>query len=229
LCVNPYIAWIERPCVFEADLNIEWRSLASFCPLHMGRGMGKDNARAGSLTVPARMKRGARLRHILRVQGNGADELPFGGPHLTYDVPLRRVSRLSYLGVRETPPCPIYEAVCSTSCFLLGEKASARGASLKVAGESSPAISSLVKRFRRMGIEVTATKISRVRGPKSLTPRQEQALKTAFDEGFFDYPHQTSFRQLSALIGCSPATYAFLLRKGEEKVVSEHFTNGFLT
>jgi hypothetical protein len=229
LGVNPYISWIERQRVFEADLDIEWRSLASFCPLHMGRGMGKDNARAASLTVPARMKRGARLRHIVRVQGDGADELPFGGPHLTYDVPLRRLSRLSYLDVRETPPCPIYEAVCSTSCFILGEKASARGASLKVAGESTPAIGALVKRFRVMGIEVRTTKISRVRGPKSLTPRQEQALKTALDEGFFEFPHRTGLRKLSTLIGCSPATYAFLLRKGEEKVVLEHFMNGFPT
>lgn len=55
-----------------------------------------------------------------------------------------------------------------------------------------------------------------------LTHRQEMVLRTALENGYFDYPRKVDIRALATQLGVSPATVSETLRKSLKKVVREY-------
>ncbi|MEM4354042.1 MAG: helix-turn-helix domain-containing protein [Candidatus Caldarchaeum sp.] len=55
-----------------------------------------------------------------------------------------------------------------------------------------------------------------------LTHRQEMVLRTALENGYFDYPRKVDIRELATQLEVSPATVSETLRKSLKKVVREY-------
>lgn len=52
-----------------------------------------------------------------------------------------------------------------------------------------------------------------------LTSRQREAIRTAYDLGFYEKPRQTSYEEIANALGCAPSTANELLRRAETAVV----------
>lgn len=139
------------------------------------------------------------------------------------------VSRTSYLAMVNTPVCPLYESLSSTSCFLIRETAKGGYLSWDVIAESSGAVRFLVGKLNRRGVSAKVILMQKINGRRRLTERQEQILKQAYECGFFESPKLTNVRELARALGCSPSTFTRLLKKAETKVLAERFESGKFT
>lgn len=82
----------------------------------------------------------------------------------------------------------------------------------------------LLKKFDEMGIDVEIEQISSYdHHQDSLTLKQEQIVKLAWDMGYFETPRKISLKKLSQILGVSPPTLSEILRRGLRKIVREYF------
>ncbi len=56
----------------------------------------------------------------------------------------------------------------------------------------------------------------------ALTERQEEALVTAFLEGYYSYPRRVAAKELAAELGVSGSALAELLRKAEHRIIAKY-------
>lgn len=54
---------------------------------------------------------------------------------------------------------------------------------------------------------------------RQLTPRQREALRTAYDLGFYENPRRSDYEELAEALECAPSTANELLRRAETAVV----------
>ena len=211
--------------MLQAELSIPWSSMSDHCFLESCKGC------IDQLTCQVRvaliMQQGGQLRHLVDVRGQKSRQIvdllvgPEGIPSIVHPI-----SRTHYLSVVETPVCQPYGILSASSCFLLQETAGAECLSWGVIGESVREVNCLVRELRKGGIMAAIRRIASVTGSSSLTVRQEEVLKLAYDYGFFVSTHETSVRQLAKALGCSPSTLDRLLRTAERKVIAEKFRTG---
>ena len=83
----------------------------------------------------------------------------------------------------------------------------------------------MVRRLRKGEVKAKVVRVEKINGGRRLTEKQEQVLKLAYMQGFFESPHGTNMRQLAKALDCSPSTLVRLLRKAEKKVLAEKFAN----
>lgn len=117
-------------------------------------------------------------------------------------------------------PCSLPEAF---GCFLRAVTTNVGGeVEWHVVGKPS-AYRCLIQRLEEMGIEAGVHRLQRLRGDRALTGRQEVAVKTALDLGYFDCPKKISIEELAKVLGITPATLTEMLRKGIKKILSDYF------
>jgi HTH DNA binding domain len=75
----------------------------------------------------------------------------------------------------------------------------------------------------RGGARASLVRAGAYRRRWGLTGRQEKALRTAFELGYFDYPRKTSLGIVASRLGVGRSTALELLRKGLTKVAAERF------
>jgi hypothetical protein len=66
-------------------------------------------------------------------------------------------------------------------------------------------------------------KISKIKDEEELTARQENILQIALEKGYFEFPKKITLRQLAKVLDVSPATLTEILRRGQKRVLQEHF------
>ena len=205
--------------MFEAELAIPWASVHGTCflkPAYSSGWMHTCSAR-----VTALERRGRRLRHLVEIRGDDAGGISRVVSGRAGQISLQPVSRNSYLGVFETPVCPLYRALSSTPCFLLRETAQRDALLWEVLGESRGAVRALARRLGEKGRKAAVLRVEKVNGGRRLTERQEQVIRRAYESGYFESPHATNVRELAETLDCSPSTLVRLLRKAEKKIVAE--------
>ena len=208
--------------MLQAELGIPWGSMPDHCFLESSRGC--TSRLECQVRVALIMRQGKHLRHLVDVKGQMARQTAdsLAGPAGQASV-AHRISRTHYLSVVETPVCQPYGILSSSSCLLLQETVRAECLSWSVMGESVGAVNCLVRELREGGIMAATRRMASVTGDSSLTPRQEEVLRLAYECGFFASPHGTSVRQLAKALGRSPSTIDRLLRTAERKVIAGKF------
>ena len=207
--------------MYEAELGISYDSLPNYCI--MGSLKTAKAEHAYLVRVTSRIQEGNKLRHLLEVRGEKPENIfdVLATPNMR--ASFHPISRTSYLGVVETPFCPLYKILSSTTCFLISESAQKNHLVWDVIGESSSTLNGLTRKLRREGIDVEVMRMQKVNGDRNLSDKQEQVLKQAYKSGFFENPHKISVRQLAKVLDCSPSTLDRILRKAEKKVLKEKF------
>ncbi len=82
----------------------------------------------------------------------------------------------------------------------------------------------LLKKFEEMGVDIEIEEMSSYEHHEdSLTVKQEQIVKLAWEMGYFDTPRRISLKKLSEILGISAPTLSEILRRGLRKIVKEYF------
>jgi predicted DNA binding protein len=111
---------------------------------------------------------------------------------------------------------------------MVSSKSDSRGwLEWSVAAESNRALNDLIDLLDRNGCEVQLVRISDCSGVLGLTSRQEEILKFAYSNGFYEYPRRISLRELSQIFEVSPSTVSEILRAGQRRVLTEYFGFSF--
>jgi hypothetical protein len=84
-------------------------------------------------------------------------------------------------------------------------------------------VKSLMQKLEDQKVEGQVVKISKIKGEKDLTARQENILQIALEKGYFEFPKKITLRQLARALDISPATLSEILRRGQKGVLEEHF------
>lgn len=61
---------------------------------------------------------------------------------------------------------------------------------------------------------------------EDLTPRQETAVRTALDSGYYEVPRRVSLTELAETMGLSPSSLSELLRRAERSIIDDHLWGG---
>ena len=117
----------------------------------------------------------------------------------------------------------IMRCIAESDCFLL----SASGEygvpiAWNVLG-TKRSLKKLMTKLKRKKVAYEIADISLVRRKKVLTTRQEWLLRSAFENGYFDYPKKVRIRALAGLLGVSAPTLHESLRKTQKRLIEEHF------
>lgn len=124
------------------------------------------------------------------------------------------------VGIAHTTNCSECAALARSDCFLL--RATCRHDSSfewDLVTRSREAVRTLLYGLDRNGNRVRLERLSGVQQAVTLTPRQEEILRTAFELGYFCYPKKIRLSQLAERLNVSKSTVSEVLRKAQTKVV----------
>lgn len=80
----------------------------------------------------------------------------------------------------------------------------------------------LIERIKKEVKDATIKDIKIYRRRYGITPRQEAAIRIAYDLGYFDIPRKINLKKLSKILGMSPSTLNELLRRAEKKIIDHY-------
>lgn len=97
-------------------------------------------------------------------------------------------------------------------------------AHVSLLGESAE-LQEAVRRFSS-GLDVTIEQVSNFfPRPETvvshLSARQKETLEIAFERGYYEYPRQTTHKEIADVMGCAANTVSVHLQKAEAKVISD--------
>ena len=84
-------------------------------------------------------------------------------------------------------------------------------------------VKSLMKELEQQGVVAEVIKIAQLEEEQELTARQENILQIALEKGYYEFPKKITLRQLAKALDISPATLTEILRRGQKRVLQEHF------
>jgi predicted DNA binding protein len=82
----------------------------------------------------------------------------------------------------------------------------------------------ILKRFHEIGIKIHVKSITYVKNKTTLTSKQDNIIRLAYELGYYDYPRRISLTDLARKLNLSPATVAEILRRGEHRIIFNYIT-----
>ncbi|BDC19471.1 helix-turn-helix domain-containing protein [Acidianus sp. HS-5] len=133
---------------------------------------------------------------------------------------LSRVSKFKYLGtiiVNDE-----IELILSNYIIMNGT-ATSDGMYWTVILSDYAELKKMLREFLEHHIEVKVVKVIKVKSEDTLTARQEQILKIAFEAGYFDYPKKIRIKELAEKLNMSISNLSEILRRAEKNVIETFF------
>jgi predicted DNA binding protein len=129
------------------------------------------------------------------------------------------------LAIVEITDCPGCEALATADVFLLSAHTTEdKRIEWKVAFSNREDLDKLVWELQQTGTEVELVRVSNaIDDGLRLTDRQLKIVEVAFKRGYYDYPKRISIRELARIFSVSTATVSEILRRGQRKIIKEHF------
>ena len=120
--------------------------------------------------------------------------------------------------------CFACRSLASSDCFLVTARSRTDGQiEWTLIFSTKEELSKLISTLEEYGIKAEVDKIIEYDEKKMLTARQEQIIQIAFEHGYFEFPRRVSVSELAGRLKISKSTLAEILRKGEEKIVTDYF------
>lgn len=140
---------------------------------------------------------------------------------------LSRVSGNQFVAIVKNYSCEVVKMVIDAGCFITSavrveEKGKPR-ICWTVMGPDEKTIRGLVKTFREADIGVEEMTNYSPESAYALTAKQEQSVKLALENGYYDVPKRVDVRELCGMAGVSRSTYDVSLRTAEKKIISKYF------
>lgn len=127
------------------------------------------------------------------------------------------------IGSLKTKRCTACRTFARGDCFLVSATSKPDGKLEWVLLGSDNMVKTLLRDLQGSGVEASVLKISQLQEEGELTARQEHILQIALEKGYFEFPKKITLRQLAKTLDISPATLTEILRRGQKRVLQEHF------
>ena len=83
-------------------------------------------------------------------------------------------------------------------------------------------LQTILSQLEDEGYKVKLKKISNIDETKMLTPKQEEAIRTAYLRGYYDIPQRVSIKELAVAFKTSVGTMSQTLRRGQKKIIERY-------
>jgi len=140
-----------------------------------------------------------------------------------YDVDIVRADRGTVIGSLKTHKCTACKTFAEANCFLSAATSKPDGRLEWAVLGSDTMVKSLMQGLENQRVAAEVLKVARLEGVEELTARQEAMLQIALEKGYFEFPKKITLRQLAKLLDVSPATLTEILRRGQKKILEQHF------
>lgn len=129
------------------------------------------------------------------------------------------------LAIVEVRDCPGCVSLATSDVFLLSAHTTEdKRIEWKVAFSNREDLDKLIWDMQSTGSDVELVRVSNaIDDGLRLTDRQLKIVEVAFKRGYYDYPKRISIRELARIFGVSTATVSEILRRGQRKIIKEHF------
>ena len=129
------------------------------------------------------------------------------------------------LAIVEVRDCPGCVSLATSDVFLLAAHTTEdKRIEWKVAFSNREDLDKLILDLQATGSDVELVRVSNaIDDGLRLTDRQLKIVEVAFKRGYYDYPKRISIRELARIFGVSTATVSEILRRGQRKIIKEHF------
>ena len=140
-----------------------------------------------------------------------------------YDIDIVKADRGKVIGSLKTHKCTACKTFAEASCFLESATSKPDGKLEWTVLGNDTMVRALMKDLTSQQVVGEVLKISKLRDEEELTARQENILQIALEKGYFEFPKKITLRQLAKVLDISPATLTEILRRGQKRVLQEHF------
>ena len=140
-----------------------------------------------------------------------------------YDVDVVKGKAGRIIGSLKTRKCTACRTFAEASCFLVSGTTKPDGKLEWTLLGSDSMVKSLLKELEEEQVTAEVVSISKLEQERELTARQENILQIALEKGYFEFPKKITLRQLAKVLDISPATLTEILRRGQKRVLQEHF------
>ena len=140
-----------------------------------------------------------------------------------YDIDIVRAEHGRIIGSLKTHKCTACRAFAGANCFLISANTKPDGKLEWTLLGSDTMVRSLMRELERENVTGEVVRISKLKEEEDLTARQENILQIALEKGYFEFPKKVTLRKLAKTLDVSPATLTEILRRGQKRVIQEHF------
>jgi predicted DNA binding protein len=123
-----------------------------------------------------------------------------------------------------TSGCGGCRSILESGCFLISARSDPQGwVEWKLIMNEKVQLQKLVTNLTDKGIDSSLIMIHPIDDKDSLTPRQENIIKTALERGYYDFPKRIGIRELARIFSISTASVSETLRRGQKKIIEHYF------
>jgi predicted DNA binding protein len=140
-----------------------------------------------------------------------------------YDVDIIKGKAGRIIGSLRTRKCTACRTFAGADCFLVSGTTKPDGKLEWTLLGSDTMVKTLLKELEDEHVAAEVVKVSKLEEEEELTARQEHILQIALEKGYFEFPKKITLRQLAKVLEVSPATLTEILRRGQKRVLQEHF------
>jgi len=120
--------------------------------------------------------------------------------------------------------CEACKYIIMSGCFLVTPFGGEKGyMDWLLVTNKKESISFLIENLKNMGCDVKIKRMTDLSEKKILTERQEDIIKYALENGYFEFPKKIGIRQVAQKFDVSIATISEILRSAQQKIVGQYF------
>jgi predicted DNA binding protein len=140
-----------------------------------------------------------------------------------YDVDIVKGKSGRVIGSLKTKKCTACRTFAGANCYLVSASSKPDGKLEWTLLGSDTMVKTLLKELEQSYVLAQVLKVSQIQDEVELTARQEHILQIALEKGYFEFPKKITLRELAKTLEISPATLTEILRRGQKRVLQEHF------
>jgi predicted DNA binding protein len=140
-----------------------------------------------------------------------------------YDLDIVKGKPGRIIGSLKTKKCTACRTFAGANCYLVSASSKPDGKLEWTLLGSDTMVKTLLKQLEDTQVVAEVLKVSQLVEEVELTARQEHILQIALEKGYFEFPKKITLRQLAKTLEVSPATLTEILRRGQKRVLQEHF------
>jgi predicted DNA binding protein len=123
-----------------------------------------------------------------------------------------------------TNSCAACKALTGTECFLTRARSCPDDkVEWTITSGGNNSLGNLIDRLTEVGCTVQVNSITRIAGQNVVTKRQEEILRFAMAQGYYNYPRRITIKELARKLDISPSTLGEILQRGERNIVEAFF------
>ena len=140
-----------------------------------------------------------------------------------YAIDIVKAEQGRVVGSLKTHKCTACKTFAGADCFLVSASSKPDGKLEWTVLGNDTMVKALMQELESQKVTGEVVKISKIKDEDELTARQEEILQIALEKGYFEFPKKITLRQLAKVLDVSPATLTEILRRGQKRVLQEHF------